>query len=39
MKSTAMHTIGYIYGIILRVLGKNLTAEEAVELIREMFVQ
>lgn len=39
MKTTATHTIGYIYGILLRVFGKDLTAEEAVELIKEMLVQ
>lgn len=39
MKTTATHTIGYIYGILLRVFSKELTAEEAVEIIREMFVK
>lgn len=39
MKTTATQVIGYIYGILLRVFGKDLTAEEAVELIREMFIQ
>ena len=39
MKTTATQAIGYIYGIILRVFGKDLTAEEAVELIKEMLVQ
>ena len=39
MKTTATHTIGYIYGILLRVFSKELTAEEAVELIKEMLVR
>jgi hypothetical protein len=39
MKTTATQAIGYIYGILLRVFGKDLTAEEAVELIKEMFVR
>lgn len=39
MKTSATQAIGYIYGILLRVFGKDLTAEEALELIREMFIQ
>lgn len=39
MKTTATQVIGYIYGILLRVFGKDLTAEEAVELIKEMLVR
>lgn len=30
-----METLGYIYGIIIRVLEKSLTVEEAVRLIRD----
>lgn len=30
-----MKTLGYIYGLILRVLDKTLSAEEALQLIRE----
>lgn len=29
-----MKTLGYIYGVILRVIDGSLTAEEALELIR-----
>lgn len=39
MKTSATQAIGYIYGILLRVFSKDLTAEEAVELIRKMFTQ
>lgn len=39
MKTTATQAIGYIYGILLRVFGKDLTAEEAIELIKEIFVR
>jgi hypothetical protein len=39
MKTSATQAIGYIYGILLRVFSKDLTAEEALELIREMFTQ
>lgn len=39
MKTTATQVIGYIYGILLRVFGKDLTAEEAVELIKKTLVQ
>ena len=30
-----METLGYIYGIIIRVLKKTLTVEEAMQLIRD----
>lgn len=30
-----METLGYIYGIIIRVLEKSLTVEEAMRLIRD----
>ena len=30
-----MKTLGYIYGLILRVLDKTLSAEEALQLIKE----
>jgi hypothetical protein len=39
MKTSATQAIGYIYGILLRVFSKDLTAEEALELIRKMFTQ
>lgn len=39
MKTSATQAIGYIYGILLRVFSKDLTVEEALELIREMFIQ
>lgn len=39
MKTSATQAIGYIYGILLRVFGKDLTAEEAIELIKEIFVR
>lgn len=37
MKTSAAQAFGYIYGIILRVIDKSLTVEEAVELIRKVF--
>lgn len=30
-----MKTLGYIYGVILRVMEKSLTVEEALEMIRQ----
>lgn len=39
MKTTATQTFGYIYGIILKVLDKSLTVDEAVELIRNVFAR
>lgn len=36
---TAIQTFGYIYGIILRVIDKSLTVEEAIELIREVLAR
>lgn len=33
-----MKTLGYIYGILLRVFNHSLTADEAVELIRKVFM-
>ena len=32
-----METIGYIFGIILQVLEKSLTADQALELIKNVF--
>lgn len=37
MKTSATQAFGYIYGIILKAIDKNLTVEEAVELIRKAF--
>ena len=31
-----MQTLGYIYGVILRVMEKSLTVEEALEMIRQV---
>jgi hypothetical protein len=31
-----MKTLGYIYGVILRVMEKSLTVEEALEMIRQV---
>lgn len=39
MKTSAAQAFGYIYGIILKVIDKSLTVEEAVELIREVFAR
>ena len=33
-----MKTLGYIYGILLRFFNNSLTADEAVELIRKIFM-
>lgn len=35
MKTSAAQAFGYIYGIILKVIDKSLTVDEAIELIRE----
>ena len=39
MKTTGTQTFGYIYGIILKVLDKSHTVEEAIELIRDVLAR
>ena len=36
-KGKIMETIGYIFGIILQVLEKSLTADQALALIKDVF--
>ena len=38
-KDTDMRKLGYTYGVLLRVMNKELNAVEAVEMIRAVFVE